>query len=436
LFFLRRIPLPASPEVIVNFQTLSFFCIAMLLLLLPDTSCHAQYDWHRQDADLPAWWPIKALRSVHLVSEDHGVVVGDMGAILRTVDGGGKWTTQSTELHFGLNAVTFVDNKTGFAVGDGGMILRSDDGGATWRDLFFRPAVDFIDVSFSDANTGIALGGWDRVFRTSDGGEQWTPMHMPQEVQAHYQGFYMFDALNAVFVGHGRSIHSTTDGGASWFVSGGECGPTYNAVTFVDRLNGYIIGNSGIILRTTNGGVTWDEQSSGTGMPLYGVSFTDALHGTVVGRGGIILRTTDGGLRWERSTSGVIENLYSVSFTDRNIGTVVGDNATILRSTTGGTTWVRDAQAANPTDTRRQNYPNPFTVSTNIPFHLERADRVSLRIIDAYGRDIATLYDGMMDAGMHTLTWQPRGLPAGMYFALFCGGTTMERTKLLLIDMK
>jgi|GEM_PF-4838831 len=175
---------------------------------------------------------------------------------------------------------------------------------------------------------------------------------------------------------------------------------------------------------------------NGNAMPLYGMSFTDALHGTVVGRGGIILRTTDGGERWERSTSGVVDNLYDVCFTNPYIGTAVGDNATILRTTTGGMTWLRDTQAAGAKHARQPNYPNPFTISTSIPIHLERTEQVSLRIFDAFGRDIATLHEGMLDAGTHTVTWQARGLPAGVYFAVLRFGAKSETSKLVLMDIK
>jgi N-acetylmuramoyl-L-alanine amidase len=64
-----------------------------------------------------------------------------------------------------------------------------------------------------------------------------------------------------------------------------------------------------------------------------------------------------------------------------------------------------------------QNFPNPFNPSTVIGYHLPAAARVSLRIYDVLGREIAALVDGVVPAGSHSVTWNASLCGSGVYFA-------------------
>jgi hypothetical protein len=68
-----------------------------------------------------------------------------------------------------------------------------------------------------------------------------------------------------------------------------------------------------------------------------------------------------------------------------------------------------------------QSTPNPSSGGARIDFVLPQADRATLRVFDAGGRLLATLVDGTMTAGPHSVTWGARSargvpLPAGAYF--------------------
>ncbi|MBT8401018.1 MAG: CotH kinase family protein [Rhodothermia bacterium] len=69
-----------------------------------------------------------------------------------------------------------------------------------------------------------------------------------------------------------------------------------------------------------------------------------------------------------------------------------------------------------------QPFPNPFAVSTTIPYATPTAGRVSLRVFDTLGRLVATIADGAVAAGYHTVTWEATALPSGVYFLQMISG--------------
>jgi hypothetical protein len=69
-----------------------------------------------------------------------------------------------------------------------------------------------------------------------------------------------------------------------------------------------------------------------------------------------------------------------------------------------------------------QNFPNPFSTSTAIPYNLPVACNVKLSVYDVYGREVAVLVNQDQDAGSYQPVWDPStntnySLPTGVYFA-------------------
>lgn len=64
----------------------------------------------------------------------------------------------------------------------------------------------------------------------------------------------------------------------------------------------------------------------------------------------------------------------------------------------------------------QQNYPNPFNPSTNIGYALPVASDISIKVYDALGREVASLFDGVQTAGSHTMTFNASNLSSGIYY--------------------
>jgi len=63
-----------------------------------------------------------------------------------------------------------------------------------------------------------------------------------------------------------------------------------------------------------------------------------------------------------------------------------------------------------------QNYPNPFNPVTTIVFAVPVKSRVSLKIFDLLGRQVADLQEREYEAGVYKVLWDAGALPTGVYF--------------------
>ncbi|HXX63573.1 MAG TPA: LamG-like jellyroll fold domain-containing protein, partial [Bacteroidota bacterium] len=83
-----------------------------------------------------------------------------------------------------------------------------------------------------------------------------------------------------------------------------------------------------------------------------------------------------------------------------------------------------------------QNYPNPFNPSTTIAFAVPgflARHRVSLRVFDVLGRQVAMLFDGPLPAGRYSVPWAAGGLASGVYLCRLESGGTVRVEKMVLM---
>jgi photosystem II stability/assembly factor-like uncharacterized protein len=81
----------------------------------------------------------------------------------------------------------------------------------------------------------------------------------------------------------------------------------------------------------------------------------------------------------------------------------------------------------------RQNYPNPFNPTTRIEYDLPQETRVALRVYDIVGREIATIVDGVQNAGRKSVEFDASTLPSGIYLYKIDAGKFSEIKKMLLV---
>lgn len=63
-------------------------------------------------------------------------------------------------------------------------------------------------------------------------------------------------------------------------------------------------------------------------------------------------------------------------------------------------------------------FPNPFSGQTTVSYQLDQTAEVELSIYDLYGRQVSTLVSGRQSAGEHSVVFDGKNLPKGVYL---CG---------------
>lgn len=84
-----------------------------------------------------------------------------------------------------------------------------------------------------------------------------------------------------------------------------------------------------------------------------------------------------------------------------------------------------------------QNYPNPFNPTTTISYQLPYDSKVSLKIYNLLGQEVATLVDGNRQAGYHQEAFSAERFSSGMYiYRIICtdqSGKQVSARKTMLV---
>ena len=80
-----------------------------------------------------------------------------------------------------------------------------------------------------------------------------------------------------------------------------------------------------------------------------------------------------------------------------------------------------------------QNYPNPFNPTTQIQFSIPRSGFVSLKVYNLIGQEVATMFEGIKQAGSHVVSFNSSGLSSGVYIYTLKSNNFVDSKKLILL---
>ena len=80
-----------------------------------------------------------------------------------------------------------------------------------------------------------------------------------------------------------------------------------------------------------------------------------------------------------------------------------------------------------------QNYPNPFNPTTTIKYTLQFSGRVTLKVYDILGKEVATLVNEEKPAGSYSVVFDAGKLASGIYFYKLQAGNFVATRKMILL---
>jgi len=278
--------------------------------------------------------------------QNNGWLVGKLGAIVCTRDGGKTWSLQKSGEKLHLYDVSFCDDTNGWAVGESGFILHTTNGGTTWSPQQSGVTGNLRGIQCLDASTAWAAGQEGALLKTVDGGKTWILQQKAQDMLKQLNRKFLpsffcvrfSDARNGYAVGHPGIILHTADGGETWQQQSSGTSVVLYKVAILDHNTAWISGGGGVILHTTNGGAAWVMQKSGVNFMLNSIAFAGAIKGFAVGHK-CILHTEDGGGTWSKFDIPLSRWLCAIKFIDAQNGWTVGDSGTIYHTEDGGKSW-------------------------------------------------------------------------------------------------
>ena len=125
---------------------------------------------------------------------------------------------------------------------------------------------------------------------------------------------------------------------------------------------------------------------------------------------------------------------FDCSYTSSNPAFIGSD-----RKPVGDTNWksvitaVKVSNAIPEQFSMEQNYPNPFNPTTSINYAIEATGKVTLKVFDLTGREVATLVDQVQTAGSYRAELNAYDLPTGSYFYVLSKNNSRIVKKMTLI---
>ena len=80
-----------------------------------------------------------------------------------------------------------------------------------------------------------------------------------------------------------------------------------------------------------------------------------------------------------------------------------------------------------------QNYPNPFNPTTTISYAIPKSGKVTLKVYDVLGKEVAELVNGYKSKGRHSVRFNGNNLSSGIYFYKLTSGDFTAVKKLILM---
>ena len=357
---------------------------------------------------------------LHIASNSSSIIVNNSGLKYST-DGGNNWISMNYTPALALTA----NEESIFAAGTQSRVSKTTNMGIDWTHTMVSAAdgVFTLHTSGNDVFAGARNYG---LRKSKDNGNNWGIVTFPfgtvSSVFAY--GTYVYTALE------NAGISVSSNYGSNWS-SAHLSGIFMNVI----HTNGLFVfagsRNAGVYISSDNGS-SWIQSSLNN---INVTAITSSGNNIFVGstNSGVYF-SGNNGTSWQQVNTGL---------TNLNIRALHIHNQIIYAGTSGAGLWKRDITEIVGIETisneipkgfsLMQNYPNPFNPNTNINFSVPKASNVKIAIYNSAGKEVSTLVNMQMIAGVYKAEFNAAESPSGIYFCKMTAGEFTSVIKMVLV---
>jgi photosystem II stability/assembly factor-like uncharacterized protein len=338
-------------------------------------------------------------RSIDLDEYNH-IYTGSHGDIYKSTDNGNSWTKVFESLEIACiksytGGIIFSSSTTGTYNSS----IRSLDYGLSWEEVYIFPSTSEYVLDFAILNEDTVYAGsthWfdgGGVYQSIDGGDNWE----------HF-GMYNFHVTALALNSNGDLFAGTYGHNTQYWLSGvyvlyhgeDEWTELYN-----ELVNDIIINSSNDIFVATDNGVLLSTDNGQSFEYINEGLFTGDVDDLALDSAGYLYASAYNPVHLAKSADPTITDFH-----DNNV-------------------WSNEISV--------QNYPNPFSYSITIEYHLKKESTITIQIFNANGQKVDESICKDQTKGNHKIQWNAEGLPAGIYLYSIKIGNQTTTGKVVLL---
>lgn len=391
----------------------------------------------------------------------NGIFIMMNSSLYRSLDRGETWTFIAT-CSIGSSCHTFYVSPLDTNLmlcskgSSGGYVARSTDYGATWVAVWGPGQLTSygMPLEMDQNNPNVCYLGPDNstLLRSTNFGLTWASWGAPPPT--YYGGLFrspcdfavVYENSNIMYCGDGTttggtgSLLKSTNAGVNWtelqVVSGTEI-PMITISSLDPNLSYHTCWGSGGFWKTTNQWTTFSQVASTSSMWATDIAKDDPTAVAYGVYGSQVYISTNSGTSFATTTVSSSPEAGMLFYDKGNllVQKSGGVYKCVITYTVPTVSGIHQISGEIPKEFGLlQNYPNPFNPSTDIKYQISKNSAVQIKVFDALGRELETLFDGQLAPGIYEVDWSGTNYTSGIYFyTLIVNGERVDTKKMMLV---